>query len=250
MLSGKYITIENLVERFQRDFPTFRDDLDWIDAIEWVADCLALVGAPRAMVEKVTDGNIDLYHPQAITIENYRGRLPFDIYEVKQVRRCPDLASMRRSTDTFHMAYYCKSSCDLNCNSELTYKLNSDYIFTSFESGKVQIAYTAFPSDERGYPLIPDNQKYIEACKYYIATKVGFIKLAKGQITDTFFNRLEQNSLWYIGAADTSARMPNYDQMEGWKNMFTRLIPDLRSHGISFRNVANIENRFNSNTDV
>lgn len=248
-LNGKYVKIERVLEAIHRDF-RFNTDIDWVDIIEWVGDCLSLIGAPQTFVEKVTDGNTDLYHPCPIEIENYRGKLPYDIYEVIQCRKGgSNKEPMRRSTDTYHSAYFCNGSPDNSCQSDYTYKINNSFIFTSFKKGTVEMAYRAYPADERGYPLIPDNQKFIEACKWFIADKIAFRLVLQNRMDGAVYQKIEQEKLWYIGAADTAARIPTYDKAEGWKNMFIRLIPDVRAHGIGFRGIGDMEQRYNSTYD-
>jgi hypothetical protein len=107
--------------------------------------------------------------------------------------------------------------------------------------------YRANPTDEDGYPLIPDNIKYVKACVTYIALKM----LTKSQIQGKSINpnvaqRIEQDSLFYMGAADTAGRMPTIDDMESWKNNFIRLIPNINAHRNAFREDGRMERRFNS----
>lgn len=247
-LNGKYVKIERVIESLQRDY-RFNTDVDWIDILEWIGECLAAIGAPQLYVEKVTDGNVDLGHPQVIKIENYRGVIPADVVEIIQIRRCPDMAMMKRSTDSFHQAYYCHNSPDNNCSSSLTYKANSGYIFTNFEEGEVQMAYKAFATDERGYPMIPDNQRVINACKLFIAEKIAMRLWLEGKLDERKYSKIEQDKLFAMPSAETGIRTPSYDQMENWKNSLIRLIPDIAQHGVGFKGVGNMEQRFNSNLD-
>ena len=41
----------------------------------------------------------------------------------------------------------------------LGYRLNNNYIFTNFEEGSVEISYTAFVTDDDGYPMVPDDER-------------------------------------------------------------------------------------------
>lgn len=246
-LNGKTVRIERIIDKVHRDFK-FKTTVDWVDIIEWVAEALALCGAPRVLSNKVTDGQVDLYHPDPIKIENYRGRIPYDVHEIIQCRTGDQKHSpMRRSTDTFHMSYLCHSSPDLHCQTEITYKVNNDYIFTSFEEGYVEMSYLAFPTDERGLPLIPDNQRIIECCTYYVAEKIAHQLWLQDNLSEAKYRDIEQKALWYMASADSGARTPSPDDMENWKNMFIRLIPDIAAHGVNFSNIGNMERRFNAN---
>nr|DAJ23350.1 MAG TPA: hypothetical protein [Caudoviricetes sp.] len=42
------------------------------------------------------------------------------------------------------------------------------------------MSYKAIPTDERGYPLIPDLSSYQEAIYWYVVMKLNFSKFIKG----------------------------------------------------------------------
>lgn len=251
MNNGKYIKLDRVIEKVYRDYGF--DDLDWINAVEWIGECLDFIGAPRTYIEKITDGNEALGHSSAIEIENNRGKLPCDMYKLIQAFKCVDgnYIPMRVNTDTAHMAYDCMSSKDYGRQSETTYKLNNNYIFTSFEEGEVVLAYLANPTDDRGYPMLPDNIKYVAACAAYVADKMLIKKDIAGKaVSPRAAQRIEQDVSWYISAADSSGRIPTIDDMESWKNNFIKLIPNIQSHAGAFRDDGRMERRFNnSNND-
>ena len=95
--------------------------------------------------------------------------------------------------------------------------------------------------------MIPDNIKYIKACQAYVADKMLFKKEIQGkQVSGRVINKIETDLAWYIGAADTAARIPTMDQMESWKNNFVKLIPNINSHAGAFRSDGQMEQRFNN----
>ena len=54
------------------------------------------------------------------------------------------------------------------------YTLEGHTVKFNFERGQVAIAYTRIPMDlETGYPLIPDNNSYLQAIYYYIKWRVA-----------------------------------------------------------------------------
>lgn len=242
--------MDRVIENVYRDYGF--DNLDWIHCVEWIGECLDLIGAPRTYIEKITDANEKLGHGNAIEIVDNRGKLPCDMYSLIQAFRCQNgnYIPMRVSTDTSHIAYHCTASKDFGRDSELTYKLNNNYIFTSFDEGEVILAYLANPTDENGYPMIPDNIKFIKACQSYIAQKVLMKKQIQGKsINPNVIQAIDQDTAWYTAAADSSARIPTIDDMESWKNNFLKLIPDINSHGTAFRGDGQMEQRFNNSTN-
>lgn len=251
MLNGKYIELDRVIENVYRDYGF--DNLDWIHCVEWIGECLDLIGAPKTYIKKATDGNEKLNHDTPIVIADYRGTIPCDVHKLVQAFKKDGSAwtPMRVSTDTAFISYYCNESDDYNRDSEHTYSLNNGIIHTSFKTGEVVLEYLGNPTDDRGYPMLPDNIKYIKACQAYIAKKVLMKKQIQGKsINPNVINSIEQDSAWYIGAADTAARIPTMDEFESWKNNFLKLIPDINSHSSAFRGDGYMERRFNnSNND-
>lgn len=52
------------------------------------------------------------------------------------------------------------------------YKIQGNYIQTSFETGYIKLHYLALPVDSEGYPLIPDNQAFIQCLEWYIIKRL------------------------------------------------------------------------------
>lgn len=250
MLNGKYITIDRVLDGFYRDYKGIFDNTDPIDAAEWAGEALELVGAPKILRDKVTNGDETKDYPCPISITNYRGKLPCDLYQVVQCRKWDTGEVMRRTTDKFHNSYTCTNSLSNEYqSSDITYKLNDNYIYTNFEEGDVEMAYRAIPIDDNGYPLIPDNVKFIKACKAYIAEKQAMKLWIQGKINNQQYNKFEQEVLWYINAADTSARTPTLDEATSWKNIMIRLIPNINEDKNSFRTLGTQEERYNGSFD-
>ncbi len=250
MMNNNFIKIDRVLEKVYRDYGF--DNLDWIHCIEWIGECLDFIGAPKTYVEKATDSNEKLGHPNCIKIVDNRGVLPCDMYSLIQAFRLQNgnWLPMRVSTDTSHISYHCNKSVDVTRDSELTYKLNNNHIFTSFDTGEVIMVYLANPTDEDGFPMIPNNIKFISACAAYIADKLSLKWQIQGKaLNPRVINRIEQDVSWYISAADSSARIPTIDDMESWKNNWLKLIPNINSHNTAFRDDGRMERRFNSSTN-
>lgn len=125
---------------------------------------------------------------------------------------------------------------------DATYKLSDGFIFTSFkDTYTVLMAYKAFPIDDKGFPLIPDNTKFKLAVQAYIRMKVDYILWRRGDIDEKMFSYSEREWMWYCGAAGTIARTPSIDSMESWKNQCLHLIPKINRHSNFFRDLGNQE---------
>lgn len=117
----------------------------------------------------------------------------------------------------------------------VTYKINDDYIFTSFRTGKVMIAFDGYPVDKDGFPLIPDDIKYKAAVTSYVMMKIDYLLWRKGEITRDIFNKSETEWEFYVGAAQNKSRIPNVDKMESWFRNVHTLIPRTTAHNKFFR---------------
>jgi hypothetical protein len=232
-LTGKYISINYILENYYRNF-RFLGTMDFYDAMEYVWSAMNLINVPQEYIDKL----------DCIKVENFKGELPCDLHQIIQCREYTQKIPMRYSTDSFHSPMHCNNSPDLDVNSDLTYKLNDSVIFTSFKEGTVEMAYLAFPVDEEGYPMIPDNEKFVKAITSYLAERKGFQLYMEGKLDAQRYGKLEKEWLFYVGAAQAAAKMPSIDQMESLKNQWLRLIPNIERHNRGFRDLGSQENRY------
>lgn len=244
MLGGKYVSIDSIIERVQRDFG-FTWEIRKADCIEWLFDLIDLVGAPTAFVERTTDGNLDIGNPSPIIIDDYRGELPCDFHSCISCRSLPEKIMMHASTNLFHISTYNLSDYSYTVTTDYdlpsivdtgtthniySYKLNNNYIFTDFQTGLVEMFYLAFPSDKDGYPMIPDDTRYIKAAVFYLAKMIGTKMWFQNKLSKEKFDWIEQQECWYIGSAGNSARTMNADEREAFRNQVLRMIPATDAH--------------------
>jgi hypothetical protein len=174
---------------------------------------MKIVGTPPSFLEKVAK----------IDINDYRGILPCDYYQVIQVRiidKDKRMGAFRYSTDSFHMS-------DIKPeHGGLTYKIQGTCIFTSIEKGQIEMAYMAIPLDDEGYPLIPDNSSYSRALELYIKLQRFTILFDEGKINPQVLSNTQQQYAWAVGQAQTDLIRPTIDQMEAISNMWNKLLPD------------------------
>lgn len=228
MLTGKYTTITRVLENVIRD-TGFTDEISFADAIEWAYRAMQFIGAPQIYITKVTDGNKELEHPDPIQVVNYRAELPCDLHRIIQVRDYCNKESVRASTYNFELS---DNMRDTPIGSNLHYIINDGFIFTDFKEGELEIAYEAFPVDNEGYPMIPDDERYLKAVESYIIERIARRLWLQDKINDFKYKALEQDWLFYVNSAKNKAQMPSIDEMESLKNQLVRLI----SHPDRYRN--------------
>jgi hypothetical protein len=117
------------------------------------------------------------------------------------------------------------------------YKLNSDYMFTNFKSGFVEMSYKAYPVDEFGMPMIPDNIKFIKAVEWYLISRIDYKRwrTTRNLADEKMWKVSDTEALWYIQSARTAARVPSLSQMESIKRMLLRSIPKVNQFAQSFK---------------
>lgn len=226
-LTGKYVDVAYVIERVYRDYG-FDLEIKYDEVIEWIWDVISLIGAPQPLIDRITDGSDTM--PKPIDIENNRGELPNDLHSVY----------LARDYDT-KMPMVCKSSSFLKDldqvfvrESQYSYTLNNNYIFTSFKEGQVELHYKAFPTNSLGMPMVPDDIKFVMATQAYVAERIGFRLYMQDHLTERKYAKLETDRHWYIGAASTKAQIPSIDEMESIKNRFLRLRIHTDLHSASF----------------
>jgi hypothetical protein len=270
-LNGKYISTKEIIANVLRDNLYKTQDIEVSALIEWVSECLDLIGVPYAYKD-----TIDI-----VKIENQRGMLPCDLHTLIQasgVTKEGIQFPLRETTGTFHPLFLINSNnltpinllepisydddgnptfnflineaTTLNKNTvnqlptiyrDATYKLNDNFIFTNFTEGYVLLSYTAYPVDKEGFPLVPDNIKFKQAVQAYLRFKLDYRLWRTNEIGRDVFEYSEREYMWYVGAATTAGLMPSLDKMEAWKNMTLKLTPQYSQHDKFFEELGTQE---------
>jgi hypothetical protein len=245
MLSGNYIPLDEVIERAYRE--SGREEIDWNDAVVWIGDCLDLIGIPGQYLDKITNGEEGM--PEPLEVINYRVELPADFFQIIGIREFDLKVPLQKSfgiytkSPTDNMPYDYNDNYATNDIRNYGYQINEHFIFTTFETGRLEIAYKAFPTDTRGLPLIPDNTKYKLALQNYICAKLArqeWVKDPNSSGKRAIFNDFEREANWYCGAAQTNGIMPDLNTMESIKNNWLRSIPknDQFDNGFKYMNKA------------
>lgn len=135
-----------------------------------------------------------------------------------------------------------------------TYKINDNYIITNFDSTncKILVAYKAYPVDDCGYPMIPDDIAYKKAVAAYIIERLDYKMWRKNKISEAIYNQSIKECSWYMGKANEHGHQPSIDQLESWKNQTLQLLPKIDRHAGFFERLGEQSqmpfgnNRFNN----
>lgn len=205
-MAEQYLSIKKILDSCLRH--PLMQDLSLETAVDYTIDFMRIVGMPRMFTEKVV----------RITIDKYRALLPCDYYQTIQVR-IPGGHALVYSTDSFHMN---------NKGNSSTYKIQGNIIYTSIESGELELAYLAISTDEDGYPLLPDNSSFTRALELYIKKQWFTILFDLGKITSAVLQNTQQEYAWAVGDCQSEFNRMSIDQMEAFSNSWRTMI--LRDH--------------------
>lgn len=206
IMAEQYINIKVILDKILRH--PLMQDLSLETAVDYTIDFMRIVGMPRMFTEKVV----------RITVDKYRALLPCDYYQTIQVR-IPGGHALVYSTDSFHMD---------NKGNSSTYKIQGNIIYTSIESGELELAYLAISTDEDGYPLLPDNSSFTRALELYIKKQWFTILFDLGKITPAILQNTQQEYAWAVGDCQSEFNRMSIDQMEAFSNSWRTMI--LRDH--------------------
>lgn len=256
ILNGKYVNKDFIVSEIYRHYGYKPDESDLFEHV-WAV--MSLIAIPNSFLDAVA----------IIDIEDMKGRMPENFYQMYKggVREYYSRIPMRYSTDIYHTddqeqrtqtITYAEvigttSNQDINgdissedtvlVNSpalstapeEYTYKINNYYLFTNFDSGKVEIVYKAFPMDDNGFPLIPDDTKFIRAVVEYIAERHFWKLMLIDKISERKYDRIAQQYYWAVAAVKSYASMPSVDEMENIRQRASMLLKHEDQHFSGFR---------------
>lgn len=206
-----YIDVNVIADRIKRN--PLLEDIPLETIIDYAVEFIKIMGVPASFIEKTAQ----------VKVEDYRGVLPCDFYNPIQVRT--DKGDyFRHTTDSFHMSEVQRS------NTGVTYKIQGNCIFTSMPECTIEVAYRAFPMNEEGLPLIPDNGSYPRALQEYIVVECYTTLCDQGKIDPRVLINHQQRYAFFAGQARVDLIRPTVDQMESITNMWTRLLPSKRDH--------------------
>lgn len=220
-MAERYVNIRYILDRIMQH--PLLQDITLEQAVAYTIDFMRIVGVP-SMFEEKTD---------ILSIKNYRALLPCDYYSMIQVRKLNG-SPLRYSTDSFHMSE-CKDN-DTRKSGDLTYKIQGNIIYTSFESDDIEVAYQAILVDKEGYPLLPDNSSFTRALELYIKKQWFTVLFDLGKISGQVLQNTQQEYAWAVGDCQSEFNRLSIDKAEAFYNSWRTLILRDSEHKTGFIN--------------
>lgn len=222
-----YISIKEVVSRVLRH--PMLQGVNLEAAIQYTVDFIQIVGVPKMYLDKEA----------TLEVKDYRAPLPCDVVAVNMVKHRG--VPLRSMTETFfskerpcHPQY--RHGLD-----EETFRTQNSIIYTSFKEGKIEISYKAFPVDEEGYPLLPDNTPFLKALELYIKVQWFGMLFDLGKIDEKVLNHTEQQYAWAVGQCVAEFTIPSPSEMESITRMWNTLIPRVKEFDKGFRPLGSRE---------
>lgn len=230
------------------EHPLLRD-VTLEQAVRHTVRFIALHGYPALYQDKI----------DVVPIKDFRGLLPCDLISVIQVRDLDTGVCLRSMTDTFTPGLRPKPDGrpphrDLLNNmqgeyippmrkdlEEGTFKTQGRIIFTSFPEGKVEIAYKAIPVDDDGFPLLIDNETYLNALEAYIKLKVFTVKFDTGKIQAGILSNAQTDYAWAARQLQSEMTTPSISEMESISRYLNTMIKPTTSFDQGFKSLGDRE---------
>ena len=228
------------------DHPLLRD-LTLEQVVRHTVRFISLHGYPKLYRDK----------EEEVEIKDFRGLLPCDLVSINLVKDAETGLCLRAMTDVFTpKEESIQPPTDLLNNmqegyippmkkymEEPAYKTQGRIIFTSFPEGKVEISYKAIPVDEDGFPLLIDNETYLNALEAYIKLKVFTVKFDTGKIAAGVLSNAQTDYAWAARQVQQEFIMPSMSEMESITRMLNTMIKPTTSFDNGFRNIGDREYR-------
>jgi hypothetical protein len=167
----------------------------------------------------------------------------FKLFEAK--RSQINWRVMRTTSNPFHQSVCLAQPLTYCTDCEPEFFIDETLtITTTFKDGVIMVAYLAYPKDEEGYLLIPDDEDLKDALNYYIQYRYWNKKnMMMGG--DRNAERLRDHALqmWQtLSMKSKNLNLPDINQIENLKNMFNGLVPRSNRFQQMFMTLANREN--------
>lgn len=241
----QYTTVHRVLEDLM-EHPMLQN-ITLEQVVKYVLKFISRHGFSKFYQDKVED----------VEIHDFRGMLPCDLISIIQVKDLKTDICLRSMTDTFPPPDGKKGNCTDPMNNmkhhtpyipprrehieEPSFKTQGQIIYTSFPEGIVSIAYKSTPVDEDGFPLLIDNDTYLDALEGYIKMRVFEIKFDQQKIPAGVFQNAQQQYYASSKLLQSEFNTPSLSEMESISRMWNTMIPKVREFDKAFKHLGDRE---------
>jgi hypothetical protein len=256
------VSCRRVIAKVFTDLDLTEDSHRVLDFVEYIGEGLKKIGAFPSMTTK-TLGKEGL---PLLQVSGYQAQLPADLHTINQVAfaRAPEgpFFPMRYATGSFSSNHEATNVPDLSNITNPTqassenntifsydwfYSIVGGYIKTNIKEGMLMVSYQAIPTDEDGYPMVPNDESFLEALYWYINMKITYPEWKAGRVRDAVYYDTKSSWNYYRKQAYGNAMMPDGDQLESIKNIWLKLIPDINANRTFFSTTGQQDLIYNKN---
>ena len=248
----QYTSIKRVLDDLL-DHPLLRD-LTLEQVVRHTIRFISLHGYPALYQDKI----------ETVHIKDFKGLLPCDLVSIIQVKDLDSNVCLRSMTDTFtpgmrpvpkenHRPKDLLNNVNPPVNTyipplrgtmeEPSFKTQGRVIYTSFPEGDIEIAYKAIPIDDNGFPLLIDNETYLNALEAYIKVQVFTVKFDTGKMTAGILNNAQTEYAWASHLLQSEMTTPTVSEMESITRMLNTMIKPVTHFDNGFKNLGDREYR-------
>lgn len=204
-----FVTIDYILDRLYRDYGFPPEDVHKTDVAEWVTDVLRRLPIKEVYQEK--GHNCGGSAPVYIDIDNYKGELPCDFFELIDLRIKDTTSGLDVGTDTFFKSS--RPSFQSSNSDKIRYQIMSPYIYTdTFKEGQLEIVYLGMPTDNEGLPLVIDIEQVISTVMSFVAYRIAFKLSIQGRFVEQKKEELKDMYIGNMRSCPAYLRTPTFKQ--------------------------------------
>lgn len=222
-----HTTVEEILERVRREFG-FEDSIYMDDIREWTWDAIGILGSPELLINK----------DSTLEVKDHKAELPVDVFDLTnhRVRDKDSKKILKKSTRLFFEDSKRKSQDPIVSTEEAVeldegtfeggteyhsiiypeqdtagyyYMIKGNHIYTTLEECTIELHYTAFPVDERGFPMVPNDPKVIKLIVWYIGERLAFKYMIQDKLSERKYHTIAQEYTFI--AASTRSKLATLD---------------------------------------
>jgi hypothetical protein len=256
MIARPLETLDRTIAAIVMNLGLGQNEIQYQDFIEWIADGLQHIGAYYQMIEKEAVVVVENYQAvmpcdlykvidirQHIIIPQhgpggfYGGSLQqilcsngfdlgrLDAYDRFRILPVAGLSKPNQQNPPDDVQFNKGLISPTDKHTGLDFNVQQNLITTAFSHGAMVVRYLAFPVDDRGWPMVPDEVSYRDALFWKVAYHLSMREpemFKNPQMRDINFTYNKWQ--FYCKQARGGANMPDLMMMDRLKNNWMRLV--------------------------
>lgn len=231
-----YISVNEIIAKFLSDTDGSNNALRIGDMIVWAGEALRKIGGKPMLITHISGKN----NNPPLLVENYRAKLPCQIIRLNQLGYSQSEAgpyqSILKASGNFDFEFDDTERGQRDSADPIVYNIQAPYVHINRKDGYLLASYDTIKLDDQGYPMVPDIESVKEAIFWYIEMKLTYSLFRRGEDRGDVYVNAKREWAKFRMEAYGEIMMPNTDdEMEAIFNIWVKLIPEVASHGTSFK---------------